>query len=105
MRILIADDHPIVRHGLKQVLASDPAAVIVGEATNGDLCIGHRGRAEIIVEIRGLAGHASAPERARNALEPLPAVLDALFNSELQAPNLQESKLGHPRFWIESWGD
>src|ERR1051326_3200490 len=36
MRILIADDHPIVRHGLKQVLASDPSATVVGEATNGD---------------------------------------------------------------------
>src|SRR5712692_11721011 len=36
MRILIADDHPIVRHGLKQVLASDPDLVVVGEAANGD---------------------------------------------------------------------
>jgi len=35
MRILIADDHPIVRHGLKQMLASDPSATVVGEATNG----------------------------------------------------------------------
>jgi DNA-binding NarL/FixJ family response regulator len=36
MRILIADDHPIVRHGLKQMLASEGLATIVGEATNGD---------------------------------------------------------------------
>jgi two-component system invasion response regulator UvrY len=36
MRILIADDHPIVRHGLRQVLAADPGATVVGEATNGD---------------------------------------------------------------------
>src|SRR5688572_5675675 len=36
MRILIADDHPIVRHGLKQMLAGDPSATVVGEATNGD---------------------------------------------------------------------
>ena len=36
MRILIADDHPIVRHGLKQMLANDPSAMVVGEATNGD---------------------------------------------------------------------
>lgn len=55
-----------------------PDVVVIGEATHGDLCIGHRGRAEVIVEIRGVAGHASAPERARNALDPLPAVLDAL---------------------------
>src|SRR5690606_22112922 len=55
-----------------------PAAVILGEATGGDLCIGHRGRAELLVEISGLAGHASAPERARNALELVPAALEAL---------------------------
>lgn len=35
MKILIADDHPIVRHGLKQYLASDPELNVVGEATNG----------------------------------------------------------------------
>lgn len=52
-----------------------PAAVIIGESTNGDVAIGHRGRAEVEIVVRGLAGHASAPERARNALDALPAVL------------------------------
>ncbi|HEY8069148.1 MAG TPA: response regulator transcription factor [Burkholderiales bacterium] len=36
MRILIADDHPIVRRGLKEILASERDMVVVGEATNGD---------------------------------------------------------------------
>lgn len=36
MRILIADDHPVVRHGLKQMLANEAFATVVGEATNGD---------------------------------------------------------------------
>jgi two-component system invasion response regulator UvrY len=35
MNILIADDHPIVRHGLKQFLASHNNLNVVGEATNG----------------------------------------------------------------------
>jgi two-component system, NarL family, invasion response regulator UvrY len=35
MNILIADDHPIVRHGLKQFLASHQNLNVVGEATNG----------------------------------------------------------------------
>jgi succinyl-diaminopimelate desuccinylase len=55
-----------------------PGAVIIGEATAGDICIGHRGRAELIVELRGVAGHASAPERATNPLFALPALLPAL---------------------------
>lgn len=32
LKILIADDHPIVRQGLKQILASEPDVVAVGEA-------------------------------------------------------------------------
>jgi putative selenium metabolism hydrolase len=55
-----------------------PGVIVIGEATNGDICIGHRGRAEIIAEVRGLAGHASAPERARNPLHGLGAVINAL---------------------------
>ncbi|MEZ4423031.1 MAG: M20/M25/M40 family metallo-hydrolase [Gemmatimonadota bacterium] len=52
-----------------------PAAVIIGEATHGDIALGHRGRAEAEVVLRGVAGHASAPDRARNALDLLPAAL------------------------------
>ena len=55
-----------------------PAVVIIGESTNGDICVGHRGRAEIIIDVIGLAGHASAPERARNPLDALPALLPTL---------------------------
>jgi DNA-binding NarL/FixJ family response regulator len=35
VRVLIADDHPVVRHGLKQILAVDPELNVVGEAKNG----------------------------------------------------------------------
>ena len=55
-----------------------PDGVVIGESTHGDICIGHRGRAEVEVVLEGLAGHASAPERARNALRLLPPVLEAL---------------------------
>lgn len=67
--------------GMKSLLETGevtPDLVIIGEATHGDICIGHRGRAELEVVLRGVAGHASAPERARNALELLPAVLEAV---------------------------
>lgn len=67
--------------GMSHLLAAggvQPAAVIIGEATNGDICIGHRGRAELIVEVQGMAGHASAPERARNPLDLLEMVFPVL---------------------------
>lgn len=55
-----------------------PGAVVIGESTRGDVCIGHRGRAEVEVVLQGLAGHASAPDRARNALDLLAPVLEAI---------------------------
>lgn len=67
--------------GMKHLLESgsvEPGVVIIGEATHGDVCIGHRGRAELEVILTGLAGHASAPERARNALDLLGDVLAAV---------------------------
>ena len=66
--------------GLLEQGGVDPDVVILGEATHGDICIGHRGRAEVRVILHGLAGHASAPERARNALDLLPGVLDAVHD-------------------------
>ncbi|HWH48639.1 MAG TPA: response regulator transcription factor [Burkholderiales bacterium] len=34
MNIVIADDHPLVRQGLKQLLAAEPDMAVVGEAKN-----------------------------------------------------------------------
>jgi succinyl-diaminopimelate desuccinylase len=64
-----------------------PGAVIIGEATAGDICIGHRGRAELLVEVHGAAGHASEPARARNPLDLLPAVLAAVSEFARQLPS------------------
>jgi putative selenium metabolism hydrolase len=67
--------------GMKRLLESasvDPGVVVIGEATHGDVCIGHRGRAEVEVAIHGVAGHASVPDRARNALDLLGDVLAAV---------------------------
>src|SRR5262245_5526867 len=35
IRITIADDHPVVRQGLRQSLETDPAITIAGEASDG----------------------------------------------------------------------
>lgn len=73
--------------GMRHLLESgsvDAAAVVLGEATHGDICIGHRGRAEIEVVIEGVAGHASVPERASNALDLLGDVLAAVRDVALE---------------------
>jgi DNA-binding NarL/FixJ family response regulator len=39
IRILIADDHPVFRFGLRALLAAEPTTEVVGEATTGDEAI------------------------------------------------------------------
>jgi len=36
IRVLIADDHSVVRQGLRMLLALDPAIEVIGEAADGD---------------------------------------------------------------------
>jgi len=85
--------------GMKHLLESgevEPGVVVIGEATHGDVCIGHRGRAEVEVAITGLAGHASVPARARNALDLLGPVLAGirdLANHQESDPVLGPSSL------------
>lgn len=85
--------------GMKRLLEAEevrPDAVVIGESTHGDICIGHRGRAELEVVLRGVAGHASAPERARNALGLMPGLLsgiDALSAAQPTDPILGRSTL------------
>ena len=75
--------------GMKHLLESgsvEPGAVVIGESTQGDVCIGHRGRGEVEVVVHGLAGHASAPDRAHNALDPVPEVLAAVHELARDQP-------------------
>ena len=81
-----------------------PGAVILAEATGGDLCNGHRGHAEIAVEIHGLAAHASDPERGRNPNLVLPHVLLALH--EISEAQPEDEVLGRATFTptvVETW--
>jgi acetylornithine deacetylase/succinyl-diaminopimelate desuccinylase-like protein len=76
--------------GMEYLLESkgvEPGAVIIGEATQGDITTGHRGRAEVEINLKGLAGHASAPERAKNALDLVPGVLEGLSDLGANQPD------------------
>jgi two-component system, NarL family, invasion response regulator UvrY len=46
IRVVIADDHPLVRAGLRQVLADEPDIEVVGEAADGDETVAVLGATE-----------------------------------------------------------
>jgi YesN/AraC family two-component response regulator len=47
IRVIIVDDHPVVRRGLKQIIAAEQEMQIVGEAENAWDAI--RERAEVVI--------------------------------------------------------
>jgi DNA-binding NarL/FixJ family response regulator len=55
IRILIADDHAIVREGLKQILAETPDMVVAGEAANGQEALEYIRKAECDLVLLDLA--------------------------------------------------
>lgn len=69
-----------------------PSFLVLGEPTNLDVALGHRGRVELWVTTEGRACHGSAPELGENALY---AASKVIFGIELLAGQLAEDpKLG-----------
>jgi DNA-binding NarL/FixJ family response regulator len=51
VRVLVVDDHPVVRTGLRGMLAADPAIEVIGEAGSGEeaLALVERDRPDVIL--------------------------------------------------------
>jgi DNA-binding NarL/FixJ family response regulator len=72
IRVLIADDHAVVREGIRQVLGSEADFEIVGEATNGNdaVSLSRTLEPDVVVldlSMPGLSGFAAA-ERIRSTV-------------------------------------
>ncbi len=49
IRLLIVDDHPIVRDGLRGVFSADPEFEVVGEASNGSEAVSRAEAADVVL--------------------------------------------------------
>jgi DNA-binding NarL/FixJ family response regulator len=72
IRVLLADDHPVVRAGLTGMLAAEPDLTVVGEAASGDEAVALAARLRpdvVLMDLRMPAGDGvSATARIRAAL-------------------------------------
>ena len=57
---------------------TNPDFVIIGEASEQNLKIGQRGRAEVVVETAGIPAHSANPQKGVNAVTSMRLLLDAM---------------------------
>ena len=75
IRVLIADDHPVVRDGLRGIFADDPDFLVVGEAGNGAEAVARVERAGADVVLMDLRmPQMSGVEAIRQLRRTAPAV-------------------------------
>ena len=85
-RVLICDDHAVVRSGLRLILQNQTDFEIVGEAANGEEAIAQAGRLRPHIAIMDL----SMP--GLNGLEAIPRVLKASPDTKILVLTIHESE-------------
>ena len=63
--VVIVDDHPLFRQGLRQVIASDPRFDLVGEAENGEAALQLIEQARPQIAVLGDIDQAAGRQRSR----------------------------------------
>lgn len=86
IRLLVADDHPVVRDGLVAILSTQPDFVIVGEAANGEEVIEKARELQpdvllLDLEMPRLDG-VEALQRLREIMPGLKAIVFTAFDSD-----------------------
>ncbi|BCX47118.1 DNA-binding response regulator [Haloferula helveola] len=86
IRVLVVDDHPIVRKGMAQIIGEDPAMEVVGNSSNGEEALSFllTNPADVVVsdyEMPGMDGIELA-RRLAGLKPPLPLVLLTMHKDE-----------------------
>jgi DNA-binding NarL/FixJ family response regulator len=87
IRVIIADDHPIFRHGLRQLVEKDPRITVVAEADNGEtaleLIVTHRPETAVLdVNMPGKDGFAVL-RSLQGQRSPTPVIFLTMHKDEM----------------------
>lgn len=86
LRIIIADDHPIIRAGIRSVLEAEPGLEVIAEADNGQLAVelARRLRPDLVLmDLRmPMLDGASAAEQLRTACPDVRVLIITAYDTE-----------------------
>jgi two-component system response regulator NreC len=93
IRVVIVDDHAILRSGLKRVLEAEPDIEVVGEAENADRAVFEtlQGKPDVVVMDVVMPG--------KSGIEAMPAVLQAVPKAKVLVLSMQDD----PRYVREAF--
>lgn len=100
IRVLVADDHAIVRTGIRHVLETEPGFTVVGEASNGTeaLALALELRPDVAVldiSMPGVSGLHAASELRRRSPETRVLILSMHDNTEYVLESLRAGVHGY----------
>ncbi|MBI3422188.1 MAG: response regulator transcription factor [Acidobacteria bacterium] len=100
IRLLIADDHPLLRAGLRQVIATDPRLQVVAEAEDGatalELLAAHKPDVAVLdIEMPQLTGFALLREMRAQRLTTAVVFLTMYHDEEMFNEALDLGALGY----------
>jgi two-component system, NarL family, invasion response regulator UvrY len=92
MKILIADDHPHIRQGLKQILVAEPDMKVVAEASNGDeaLALAHSTDWDVAVFDFSMPGCSGLDllDHMRRDFPQRPVLIMSVHSEQVHAPRV-----------------
>jgi DNA-binding NarL/FixJ family response regulator len=100
IRLIIVDDHPVVRDGLRGIIAGDPEIEVVGEASDGGeaLAVAESLRPDVILmdlRMRGLGGVAAIKALAEQGNPAKVLVLTTYDSDSDVVPALEAGATGY----------